>query len=140
MKTLSTILLMAFLPLAFGACQTGEKPSSIAIENGYVRAPLPGQSTAVAYFDVVNVGGKDVLLAANSNVSSRVELHNHIHEGGMMKMVKVDTVDIPKGETVFFKSGGLHIMMFEANINGPVTLTLDFENHADITVELQPLN
>lgn len=126
--------------LGFAACQPENVAPDIRVENSSMRAPLPGQSTAVAYFDILNQGGKDVLLAVSSNASSRVELHNHIHEDGVMRMRQVDQVDITRAGSVAFKSGGLHVMMFDARMGKPVTLTLDFETHEDITVELETLS
>lgn len=137
---LKTLVSASLLSLGSIACQPANLAPQISVENGYVRAPLPGQSTAAVYFDIVNTGGEDVLLAASSNASARVELHNHIHEDGLMKMRQVDQVELPHKDKVSFKSGGLHVMMFEAEIDGPVNLTLDFKTHADITVQLDELS
>jgi len=126
----------AILSTGLMACQPAKSAPDLKVENASVRAPLPGQSTAVAYFDIVNAGTEDVLLSARSNVSERVELHDHLHEGGVMKMRKVETVALAQNETTSFKSGGLHIMLFDALIEGPVTLTLDFKTHDDIVVEI----
>ena len=136
---LKAFLYVSVFSVGLMACQPANPAPDIAIKNAYVRAPLPGQSTAVAYFDIVNKGGKDVLLAARSNASAQVELHNHIHEGGLMKMRQVDKVEVPKNTTLSFESGGMHVMIFGAEINGPVTLTLDFQTHADITIELEQI-
>lgn len=103
---------------------------SIAIENARLRLPAPGQTTAAAFFDLVNTGGDDVLLSAKSEASVRVELHTHLHENGVMKMRRVDTVPVAADATTAFKSGGLHIMMFDLNIpegTSAVPLTLTFE-------------
>jgi copper(I)-binding protein len=137
---LKSLIYTSFLSLGLVACQPANTAPGISVENGYVRAPLPGQSTAVAYFDIINQGGADVLLAASSDVSARVELHNHIHEGGLMKMRQVEQIDVPRKGKVSFKSGGLHVMMFNADIDEPVTLTLDFKTHKDITVQLGNLS
>lgn len=134
---LKAAVYILILSIGLVACQPADLDPDISVEHGVVRAPLPGQTTAVAYFDIVNQGGEDVLLAANSNASARVELHNHIHEDGLMKMRQVDHVDVPREGTVSFQSGGLHVMMFNADTDGPVTLTLDFKTHDDITVELK---
>ena len=137
MKTIPAMILL-FTGLA--ACQPSMGAPELSVENASLRAPLPGQSTAVAYFDIVNLGGKDVLLGATSNISDRVEMHNHVHEDGIMRMRQVEQVDVPPKSTVSFKSGELHVMFFEAQMSEPVSLTLDFENHADITLILTPTN
>lgn len=137
---LKTFLTTSLLSLGLVACQVADTASNIRIDNASFRAPLPGQTTGVAYFDIINDGGSDVLIAASSNASARVELHNHIHEGGMMKMRQVDQVQIPEKGMLSFDSGGLHVMIFNAEIDGPVSLTLDFKTHADITIQLETLS
>ena len=130
------LLSVAVLSTALSACQPASQAPELQIENASFRAPLPGQTTAVAYFDIVNTGGQDVLLSASSNVSERVEIHDHLHEGGVMKMRQVNSVDIAKNSKTSFKSGGLHVMFFETDMIEPVTLTLDFENHDDLTIQM----
>ena len=134
---LRALLITSLFSVGLVACQATNNAPNVQIENATMRAPLPGQSTAVAYFDIVNTGGEDVLLSASSNISDRVELHNHLRENGVMKMRQVENVEIPGKETVSFKSGGLHIMMFDAEIRDPVTLTLNFKTHDDIMIQIE---
>lgn len=135
----AAVYISTFL-IGLAACQPANHAPAISVENAYVRAPMPGQTTAVAYFDVVNLGGADVLLGASSNASTRVELHNHLHENGVMKMRQVEYVDVPRDGRLSFKSGGLHVMMFNADMDLPVTITLDFKVHDDITLPLDTLS
>ncbi len=95
----------------FSGDKTIHQPD-IQIHNIILRLPAPGQSTAAAYFDIVNKGGADELLSASSAVSPRVELHTHLHEDGVMKMRRVETVKIQGLQTTSFKPGGLHVMLF----------------------------
>ena len=133
---LKTLIATSLLSIGLVACQAAETAPDIRVDTASYRAPLPGQSTGVVYFDLINEGGADTLLSARANISERVELHDHLHEGGVMKMRKVDSVTIPANDTVSFASGGLHIMLFDASDEEPVVLTLDFEHHEDITIQL----
>ena len=68
------------------------------------------------------------LLSASSPISPHVELHTHLHEDGMMKMRQVPSVKIQGQQTTHFKSGGLHVMLFDVSIpdntkSVPITLT-----------------
>ncbi len=103
--------------------------SDIRVENATLRPPAPGQTTAAAYFDVINDGGANELLSASTPISAKVELHTHLHEDGMMKMRKVESVKILPQQTTEFKRMGLHVMIFNVDLpegvtEVPLTLTL----------------
>ena len=66
-----------------------------------------------AYMQLKNNSGQpQVLTALRSNSAASIELHNHIHVNGMMKMRKVDALSIEDGETVQLQPGGYHLMIF----------------------------
>ena len=103
--------------------------SDIRVENVALRLPAPGQTTAAAYFDIVNDGGANELLSASTPISTKVELHTHLHEDGMMKMRMVKSVKILPQQTTRFKRMGLHVMIFNVDIpedTKQVPLTLTF--------------
>ncbi len=108
----------------------------IEISNARINPPLPGQTTGVAFMELVNYGKEDRLLAITSPVSGRIELHTHLTEDGVMKMRRVDGIALPHDEMVALKPGGLHVMLFEttATLGDEAVLTLDFENSDDLTV------
>ncbi len=108
----------------------------IEISNARINPPLPGQTTGVAFFRLDNHGDDDRLLSVSSSISSRVELHSHIDEGGVMKMRRVEGVDLKHGEAVELKPGSYHVMMFDTEIalGDEAVLTLDFETADDLTV------
>lgn len=108
------ILGLATLYLVTG--NSDKNTPNLSIENARLRLPAPGQTTAAVFFDIINTGGADELLSATSPISKNVEIHTHLHEDGVMKMRKVETVKIQGFETTAFKSGGKHIMLFDANI------------------------
>jgi len=103
--------------------------SDIRVENALLRPPAPGQTTASAYFDVINDGGANELLFVATPISSQVELHTHLHADGMMKMRMVNSVKILPKQTTQFKRMGLHVMIFNVEIPeglNEVPLTLTF--------------
>lgn len=111
---------------------TGDKATllpDISVKNATLRLPAPGQTKGAAFFDIVNNGGADQLLSASSPISPHVELHTHLHEDGMMKMRQVSSVKIQGQQTTHFKSGGLHVMLFDISIpdnTKSVPITLSF--------------
>ncbi len=87
--------------------------NDIQIKDAYINAPLPGQLAAAGYLGLFNVGDKErVLIKVNSPHAQRVEIHDHLHEGGVMRMRKLGQLPIGAGRDQQFKSHGLHLMLF----------------------------
>ncbi|MGB6228557.1 MAG: copper chaperone PCu(A)C [Litorimonas sp.] len=117
----------------------GATTVSITLRDGYIMAPLKGRDVAAGYFQTTNDGPDAAIVSATSPVAEVVELHTHSMDEGVMKMREVERIDLPSGETVEFRPGGLHLMMFgfareEGQSETPVTLTLD--NGETLTVTL----
>ena len=114
----------------------------VSVDNATLREPLPGKNVTTAYFDVINASGKPrELVAVESGLTDRVELHQHRHEGGMMQMREVSSVALPPEATVRFEPGGYHIMLFglsERPERGrPETLVLRFADGETVAVEAE---
>jgi copper(I)-binding protein len=143
--------LVVALPLA---CGKGEPPGppSLAVEEHWARAtPLvtegggPGANSAV-YLMVRNAGGTpDKLLGGATAVAAAAELHESRLEDGVMRMRRVDGVEIPPGGQVVLEPGGLHLMLVgltEPLTEGDtLTLFLDFElsGRLEILVPVRPI-
>lgn len=132
------------LMLSFAAAQGHS--GDVLVSNAWSRATPGGVRTGVAYFEITDKGAAgDKLIGAKSDVAERVELHNHIHEDGVMKMRRVDAVEVPAGETVTLNPGGFHLMLM--NLKRPLKagdelkLTLVFEKAGEIevTASVEPI-
>jgi len=112
--------------------------NGIVISSARVLPPFPGRDTAAGYFEITNHGKTaDKLLSATSPISGAVEIHNHIEDAGVMKMRRVDGVDLLPGEMVVFEPGSFHLMMFKTKLpegQDNVSLTLNYENAAPVTL------
>ena len=85
---------------------------SLSVVDPYARAVPPGQTNSAAFMAIENPGDEPrALVGADSSASAVVELHTHLHEDGMMKMRRVERIDLPAGETVTLEPGGLHLML-----------------------------
>lgn len=132
-------ILLTLAALAVVGCTSGESPQAdggIEISNARINPPLPGQTTGVAFMELVNSGSADRLIAITSPVSDRIELHTHLNEDGVMKMRRIPGIDLPRDEVVTLKPGSFHVMLFDTNaaLGDEVVLTLDFETAEDLTV------
>jgi copper(I)-binding protein len=114
--------------------------ADVSIGDPYARAVPPGQPNSAVFMSLENLSDRDqALVAAESPVSEIVELHTHVEEGGMMRMRRIDKIDIPTGETVTLQPGGLHVMLIglkqPLDAGDTVDLTLVFEDGSRSTVQ-----
>ena len=117
MKTIIVLIFTGITQLAFHAGEAHAESTAVAgleVTEAYIRTMPPGRTTTAGFLSISNAGEADCqLLNAESSISDRVEFHEHQHADGMMRMRPLpDGVIIPAGETVVFKPGGLHIMLF----------------------------
>lgn len=111
----------------------GIAADAVQVQEPYVRAVPPGQANSAAFMKLTNTGQEDhALVKGRSNAAKVVELHTHRMEDGMMKMRRVDKIDLPAGETVRLQPGGLHVMLIglqePLSPGDEVQLTLHFED------------
>lgn len=90
---------------------------SIRVTDGYVREPIPGRMMSAAFMTLSNTSKQQqTLVSASAPWAAVIEIHTHSHEGGVMRMRQIDKLDIPAGETVELKPGGLHLMLFKLQL------------------------
>lgn len=70
-------------------------------------------NNAALYMTVQNNNDQDVVIlgASASETANTVEIHNHVNDNNVMKMVKLDKVLVPQNSSIQFKTGGMHIML-----------------------------
>lgn len=114
--------------------------AELLVTDATVREMLPGRSMTAGYFTIKNNNKVPVeLIAASSPQFGSVELHQHSHKDGMMKMEQVQSVIIEAGEQVQFQPGGLHLMLFDAKASlakgEQIPLQLTFKDGQSIEVK-----
>ena len=144
MKLWTSVAAAAALSLvSITAVAADYSAGSLDLSNAWTRATPPKAKAGGGFIEIVNTGTEaDRLVAASSDVSKKVELHEMAVTDGVMKMREMENgIEIPAGETVSLKPGGLHIMFmglnqsFEEGTSVPVVLT--FEKAGDVAVELR---
>ena len=127
-----TALLLFAIPLA--PAMAGEvMAGDIAIHQPWARA-LPANSVnGAVYLTVHNIGaGADRLVGASASNAALAQIHDHVTEDGLMKMVHLeDGAVIEPGGMLAFKPHGMHIMLMQLSESldegGMFELTLEFE-------------
>ena len=84
----------------------------VTVSNAWVRATVPGQSVAGAYFDISSAAPA-ALVGVASPDAGKSELHTMTMEGDVMKMRRVEKIDLPERQTVHLKPGGFHVMLID---------------------------
>ncbi|MGB0411461.1 MAG: copper chaperone PCu(A)C [Pikeienuella sp.] len=107
----------------------------------YAFATTASAKAGGAYISVLNHGDADRLLDAASNVAKRVEIHEHRHVEGVMKMRQVKAgIEVPKHGEMVMAPGGYHVMLM--GLHAPLVegetfdVTLIFEKAGEMTVSV----
>jgi hypothetical protein len=103
----------SILSLALPAYAAG-LADQVSVADAYVRMAPPGTKTTGAFMTLKNAGDKEVkVVSAASTVASVTELHNHINDGGVMRMRQVKEIAVPAKGEVALKPGSYHVMLID---------------------------
>jgi len=83
----------------------------IEVREAYAHATSTAQPVGAGFLTVANSGGADRLLGVSCSCSQSTELHAMSMDGGVMKMRKLDAIDVPAKGSVVLEPGGLHLML-----------------------------
>ena len=107
--------------------------ADVEIEGAYARASIPNVPNSAAFFVIKNNSDKDIAItSANSDIAEKNELHTHIKENKMMKMMKIEKLVVPAKSSLELKSGGDHVMLIglkkELKAGDEISLELSFSD------------
>ncbi len=101
--------------------------AGVSVTAPWVRATVPAQRSTGAFMHVQS-STPARLVGVTTSVAATAELHKMEMTDSMMKMARVDSIDLPAGKTVNLASGGYHIMLTglkqQLKEGAAVTLTL----------------
>lgn len=124
------------LPAAAQEMRAGD----LTVQQPWTRAAGQG-ATGGGFLAISNRGAAaDRLLSVSSPAARTTELHTMIRDGDVMRMRPVQAIDIPAGQTVTLRPGGLHLMLI--GLSQPlregesVPVTLRFERAGTVEVAL----
>lgn len=123
---------------------TAAAHTTLTVVNAWSRELPPSAPVGAAFMTIDNPSDQaDRLLSAHSSIADITELHAHIHEGDVMRMVKVDGIDVPAHDSLTLKPGGYHVMLIDlkkplvAGEQLPLTLQFEHAGQVDITVNIK---
>lgn len=119
------VLSIASIAAVFGA--------DVEIDGAYARASIPNVPNSAAFFVIKNNSDKDIAItSANSDIAEKNELHTHIKENQMLKMMKIEKLVVPAKSSLELKSGSDHVMLMglkkELKAGDEINLELSFSD------------
>src|ERR1700730_5893873 len=117
--------------------------ADIVVRQAWSRATTKGAQVASGYLTIENrSNGADRLLSASTPAAGKVEIHEMLDAGGIMKMRPVtEGLTIPPSGHLVLTPGGSHMMFLE--LKSPfsegeqIPVSLDFENAGQINISLK---
>lgn len=106
---LNTLLLatLALSPFAYAK-------SDVMAHHLYARATAPTATTSAVFAQIMNNGNQDrFIVSAETDVAGKVELHDVITEGDVMKMRQIPQFKVPAQGKLELKPGSFHIMLLD---------------------------
>jgi len=105
--------------------------AEVTVAEPWVRATVPAQKATGAFMHLKSDTDAR-LVSASSPVAGVVEIHEMLMEKDVMKMNRIEGLDLPAGQSVELKPGGYHVMLMDLQAQvkegDAVPLTLVVEN------------
>lgn len=136
------LLLSALTVCLFGVTSAfADEGEKVSVSGAWARATPGGAKNGAAYFVLKGANDTaDTLVSGASPAAGTVEIHTHIEEGGVMKMRRLEKLEIAPGSTQVFAPGGLHVMLMNLTAplkeGGTFPLTLTFAKAGEIKVDV----
>ena len=107
----------------------------------FARASIGEATSGVVYLRLVNhAATPDRLTGATTAAAARADLHATEEQGGVVKMRRLESLDIAASGEFAFEPGGAHIML--TGLTAPLRegehfmLTLQFETAGEVAIEV----
>lgn len=119
---------------------THAQTAAVTLHDAWVREPMGNRNTTGAFVVVENNTDKPLaIVAASSDISDKVELHEMKNDGGMMQMSPVSKIPVPAHGKVELKPGSFHVMLFDMKKKtadgDKIKLTLTMDDGTKVTTE-----
>jgi hypothetical protein len=133
----------ALLALAVASPHVHAQAPAVEVSEAWARATTSSARVGGVFLTMKATGATDRVVSASSPVAEKVELHETIRDGDVMRMREVPALMVPAGEAVVLKPGSYHIMLIglKRPLNRgetfPVTITFEKAPAVTATVTVQ---
>lgn len=126
--------------MLLGSCSNGTADSQpLEIADAWIRKPIPPLDKTAGYFRITNQSAEKVVLTgARSSAARTIEFHETVQIDEMMRMRRLEQVELDPGGTVEFAPGGKHLMIFGfSSVTSPVGIELRFSTGQTLDVSFE---
>ena len=139
MHYLSAVLAVLLFVVAPAQAGDAHKYGGLMVKEVWSRAT--SARNGVAYMTIFNHSGStDRLVAVESDVAKKAELHTHSMNDGVMRMRRVSAIEVHPGEPAVLAPGGTHVMLMGLHKSltegQPFTINLVFKKAGSIEVDV----
>jgi len=139
---MKSLFILSLVLLSFSAI--ADVATNVNVEQSYVRSAIQQQRNSAAFMNITNQGSQVAIVYAKSPVAKIVELHTHIHDNGVMRMRKIERIDLPTDKVIQLQPGGLHIMLLgltrDLKPGDQVEVTLGFDDGSEKALKVPVQN
>lgn len=139
MRLIAALLVVLVLPLSLDAHSV--TIDGIEVIHPNIPAPPASAKSAAVYMAISNnTAEAERLIGVETPLAKQAALHTTEQgTGGVVRMIKLEGVDIPAGETVVLEPGGMHVMLMgltgQVREGDMVPATLIFEKAGRVDLE-----
>ncbi len=133
---------MAVVLMGFYASLAGAAGMGAMVENPWVREAPPTAAALGAFMMLHNHSTQPlVLVGAECAAAGEVQLHRTVMEGGMARMVRQGSIEVPSHGQLEFKPGDFHLMLMKPKrvlkAGEKVDITLKFKDGSSLPVTFE---
>lgn len=118
-----------------------EKFEDLAISHPWSRATASNQKVGAVFMEIeTKTGRPDRLIGASTPDAEKVEIHDHVRSGDVMRMRRIESLDIPAEGAAKLSPGGQHLMLI--GLKAPLfedtvfPMSLTFEKAGTVEIEV----
>ena len=115
--------------------------ATLEIHGAWIREAPPNASVLAAYMIISNTGTTDAQITDVASPDfEHAELHRTVVEGGIARMIRINSLEIPAGKALSLDPGGIHLMLIDPqralHEGDSVTLTIRTGDGASTTLSV----
>jgi copper(I)-binding protein len=127
----------ALLGLAASPLPALAQAPAVEVTEAWARATTSAARAGGVFLTLKATGAPDRVVSASSPVAEKVELHETVRDGNVMRMREVPALEVLPGTPLVLQPGGLHIMLIglkrQLNRGESFPLTITFEKAPPVT-------